>query len=158
MRTSTKTLVKSQGFTLIEIMIAMAIIAILAAIAIPGYQYYIEGAKRASLNANIDAMRLFVEDYYLENDTYLVGVYDPDPTNTYIPNPATATDKVTAGGAAGAIGNKLTTELQWTPQGEGAKFKYEITACDGGVITDCYKITATHFDEKRTFVEFQKTL
>lgn len=55
---------KQSGFTLIEVMIVVAIIAILSAIAIPSYQSYIIKAKVKEAQSNLIALSLSVESNY----------------------------------------------------------------------------------------------
>jgi general secretion pathway protein G len=52
-----------RGFTLIEMMIVMAIIVILIAIAVPFYQKAITRAKESVLHSNISAMRSAIDEY-----------------------------------------------------------------------------------------------
>lgn len=62
---------KSKGFTLIELMIVVAIIAILAAIAIPNYLRFAMKSKTAEATTNLGAIRTCEEAYYAEEDTYI---------------------------------------------------------------------------------------
>jgi prepilin-type N-terminal cleavage/methylation domain-containing protein len=60
----------SKGFSLIELMIVVAIIAILAAIAIPSFLRFQMKSKTAEATANLGAIRTCEESYRAENDEY----------------------------------------------------------------------------------------
>ena len=59
---------KSKGFTLIELMIVVAIIGILAAIAIPRFANLIDRAREARTQGNLGAIRSAMTIYYGTND------------------------------------------------------------------------------------------
>ncbi len=63
----------SAGFTLLELMIAAAVLSVLAAVAIPTYQGYIQTSKEAKLMNNIATIEVFQEDYRLRNGAYETG-------------------------------------------------------------------------------------
>lgn len=64
---------KMHGFSLIELMIVVAMVGILAAIAYPSYVQYIERARRKDATAVMLEAAQFVERFYTERRTY-VGV------------------------------------------------------------------------------------
>lgn len=60
----------SRGFTLVELMIAVAVVGVLAAIALPSYREYIANARRADGRAGILSLAQAMERWYTERGTY----------------------------------------------------------------------------------------
>lgn len=65
-----KTLNHQKGFTLMELMIAVAIVGILSAIAYPAYQEYLYKTRRSDGQAALMNLSTYMEHYYTENNTY----------------------------------------------------------------------------------------
>ena len=61
------------GFTLIELMIVVAVIGILAAIAYPSYTAYVARGHRAEAKQGLLELAQFMERTYTENNTYNVA-------------------------------------------------------------------------------------
>ncbi|MCW8929264.1 MAG: type IV pilin protein [Gammaproteobacteria bacterium] len=61
---------KHSGFTLIEIMITVAIVAILASIAIPAYTEYVQRAKRSQAQGALLGLSAALERSFVDNNNY----------------------------------------------------------------------------------------
>ena len=125
---------KSKGFTLIELMIVVAIIGILAAIAIPRFANLIDRARQARTQGNLGAIRSAMTIHYGTND----GVW-----------PATIAALATAANGGPFLdavpgvllpssmhgGTELFTEV--TTAGDTGEWFYDGPAADGVVNVNC---------------------
>src|SRR5690349_24740035 len=77
---------RRSAFTLVELMIVVAIIGILAALAIPSYANMQYRSKRSELILNVEAIRNLEIAYEGSNDNYLAETnYQPDAAPGKIP-------------------------------------------------------------------------
>jgi len=68
---------KARGFTLIELMIVVAVIAILSSIAIPAYGDYVKRGKLVDATTQLSDGRIQMEQYFQDNRTYVSGPCPP---------------------------------------------------------------------------------
>jgi type IV pilus assembly protein PilE len=106
------------GFSLIELLVAVAIVAILASVAIPGYRDYVTRGKLTEAYTNLASQRVKMEQFYQDTRTYngacQNGTVAPKPTDTnnfkYTCNIADQTYTITADGqSSGGL-----TDFQFT--------------------------------------------
>jgi type IV pilus assembly protein PilE len=62
---------KSRGFTLIELMVVVVIIAILSAVAVPAYQDYVVRAKITQAISGLSSRQVKMEQCYQDSRTYV---------------------------------------------------------------------------------------
>jgi type IV pilus assembly protein PilA len=81
-------LLKKRGFTLIELMIVVAIIGILAAIAIPNFIKFQARSKQGEAKSNLKALFTAERSYYQEKDAYSTSIrqigFSPERGNRYL--------------------------------------------------------------------------
>jgi prepilin-type N-terminal cleavage/methylation domain-containing protein len=65
------------GFTLIELMVTVAIVGILAAIAYPNYRNYVIRGQLVDATQGLSAVRANMERYYQDNRSYIAGTPTP---------------------------------------------------------------------------------
>ncbi|MGC2164563.1 MAG: type IV pilin protein [Gallionella sp.] len=70
---------RATGFTLVELMVVVAIIGILAAVAVPAYSDYVTRGKLVEATTQLADGRVKMEQYYQDNRKYTDG---PLPTAT----------------------------------------------------------------------------
>ena len=111
-----------KGFTLIELMITVAIIGILASVAIPSFLTYRVKAKTSEAGVNLAAIATSEIAYHAEFDTFTLA--GPNPA---APTPGQRTPWIVAGVGFQIIG--------FQPQNTDVYFAYQVAAAAAGTFT-----------------------
>jgi len=93
-----------RGFTLLELMATVAIVAILASIALPAYQQQIARGKRADVQTVLVEDAAYMQRYYAANNTYVGATAASMP----------AAQSPRSGGANYTIADPVTTSSTFT--------------------------------------------
>ena len=127
----------TSGFTLLEVLITVAIVGILAAIALPAYDYVVTRSRVIEATTALGDMRSQMEKFFMDNRTYqsapgvcwvapAIATYNGNPENKFalacVPTATTYT--ITATGVAGGpmaaftytineLNVKQTTATKW---------------------------------------------
>lgn len=104
------------GFSLVEMMVAVALIFVVAGIAIPLYKDYTETSRQAAIINKAEQLRAFMDNWRLDNGSYPEGTYEPGGTNDFA-----------------ATGFRVDSDK--------SDFSFDVQAGECGTLNDCYRLS-----------------
>ena len=123
-----------KGFTLIEVMIVVAIVAVLAAIALPNYSDYIKRGKIIEATSALSDARTRFNQFFLDHRTY-VGGCDPPPAGGDIQALAQAGTTSFVIACSNLSGSTFTVTATGDPAHGMTNFGYTIDQANNKVTT-----------------------
>jgi len=131
-----------KGFTLIELMIIVAIIGILASIAVPGYRDYVTKSKMAEAPANLATCKIQAEQFYQDNRTYAGWTCVPANSEFF----AYATTDAAGANTPDANGFRVTANGVAAENMGGFMFRVDHTdtkasQVPGGAVSNCWAVS-----------------
>jgi type IV pilus assembly protein PilA len=131
-------LLQPSGFTLVELMIVVAIIGILAAVAVPNYQKYQAKARQSEAKIGLAAIYTAEKAFYAEQSSYTICInaigYAPEGATRYyaIGYDADATDGGNCGPAMGASCLRLSWDANITCAHADGQTRFPANRAAGG--------------------------
>lgn len=110
---------QQRGFTILELMITLAIVFVISAISTIGYRGYMQTARQQVIMAKVEQFRMFQDNYRIDSGTYLPGNYDAGVINDFEDD----------------LGYVIADDT------DGISFRVEAGVC--GNIANCYRVIAT---------------
>ena len=124
------------GFTLVELMITVAIIAIITAVALPSYNRNLQRGKRADVRSILMEDAQYMERFFTENSSYFKSTANADPVLPQLVSPRAATGT--------AINYNITISAS-----NATSFTLQAAPANGMAADDCKTLTINNLGQKK---------